>query len=89
MAAQNDTEYAQQLIATGWRDSTRVAAGSPEMWRDICLANVPAIALSVEDMIAQLEEFRDMVRDTDGERLLEWFDSAANVRRKHGSFPRS
>ena len=88
MTAQNENEFAQQLIATGWRDSTRVAAGSPEMWRDICLANAPAIARGVEDMIAQLEEFRDMVRDTDGERLHKWFDSAAATRTKHGYFPR-
>jgi prephenate dehydrogenase len=89
MAAQNDSDYAQQLIATGWRDSTRVAGGSPEMWRDICLANAPAIALSVEDMIAQLEEFRDMLRDTDGERLRKWFEAAAAVRTKYGYFPRT
>jgi len=89
MAAQNQTEFAQHLIATGWRDSTRVAGGSPEMWRDICLANAPAIAHNVEDMIAQLEEFRDMLRDTDGERLYRWFDEARAVRTKHGYFPRS
>ena len=80
---------ASQLIAGGWRDSTRVAAGSAEMWRDICLANAPAIAHSVEDMIEQLEEFRDMLRDTDGQRLHQWFESAAQVRNKHGYFPRS
>lgn len=89
MTAQNENEFAQQLIATGWRDSTRVAAGSPEMWRDICLANAPAIARGVEDMIAHLEEFRDMLRDTDGQRLHDWFDSAAATRTKHGYFPRS
>lgn len=89
MQAQNETDFASQLIAGGWRDSTRVAAGSAEMWRDICLANAPAIARSVEDMIEQLEEFRDMLRDSDGKRLNQWFESAAQVRNKHGYFPRS
>jgi prephenate dehydrogenase len=88
MQAQGETDFASQLIAGGWRDSTRVAAGSAEMWRDICLANAPAIVRSTEDMIAQLEEFRDMVRDSDGARLKEWFESAAQVRNKYGYFPR-
>jgi prephenate dehydrogenase len=89
MQEQSETDFASQLIAGGWRDSTRVAAGNAEMWRDICLANAPAIAHSVEDMIEQLEEFRDMLRDTDGQRLHQWFESAAQVRNKHGYFPRS
>lgn len=40
------------LAAGGFRDTTRVAAGSPEVWRDICLTNKEAI-LSV---LALLEE---------------------------------
>lgn len=75
-------DIAKHLVAGGWRDSTRIAAGSPEMWRDICLANAPEIIKSTDEMIAQLTEFRDMVQRPDGEKLKCWFEEAARVRRE-------
>jgi prephenate dehydrogenase len=79
---------ASQLIAGGWRDSTRVAAGSAEMWRDICLANAPAIEKSLDGLLDELHAVRDLVREGDGDSLRDWFDGAAKVRRKQGYVPR-
>ena len=36
-----------QLCATGFRDTTRISSGSPEMWRDIALANRKNLSRSV------------------------------------------
>ncbi len=36
------------LCATGFRDTTRIASGSPEMWRDIALANRKNLSQSVD-----------------------------------------
>jgi len=89
IGAQDKTEFAQQLIGGGWRDSTRVAAGSPEMWRDICLSNAPAIARGVNDLIEQLHELHAMLQDRDADRLSAWFEEASIMRRRQGYYPRT
>jgi prephenate dehydrogenase len=88
-AARDESEVAQQLVAGGWRDATRVAAGSAEMWRDICLDNAPAITRSLDDLIEQLETLREMLQQSNGDRLYEWFDKASIMRRKQGYVPRA
>jgi len=86
-ASQAKHDETSQLIAGGWRDSTRVAAGSAEMWRDICLANTPAITGGLDELIAQLQLLRELLATQDGQKVLEWFESAAQVRRKQGYMP--
>jgi prephenate dehydrogenase len=87
--AKDESELAQQLIASGWRDSTRIAAGSAEMWRDICLDNAPAITRGLDDLIEQLQNVRDMLVGAEGDRLHDWFERGAVERRKQGYFPRA
>ncbi|MBV9868102.1 MAG: prephenate dehydrogenase/arogenate dehydrogenase family protein [Abitibacteriaceae bacterium] len=87
--AHSEYEVAQQLIAGGWRDSTRVAAGSSEMWRDICLSNTAALTKSLDDLLEQLHQLRHMLQEKDADKLYDWFESASTVRRKQGYFPRS
>ncbi len=43
--------------ASGFRDFTRIAAGSPEMWRDITLANREAIRSQLAAYRARLDRF--------------------------------
>jgi prephenate dehydrogenase len=62
------------LTATGFRDTTRIAAGNIEMWRAIFQANQPALLEMVERFREQLEEFRVALQKQDAEaitRLLE------------------
>ena len=87
--ARDESEVAQQLIAGGWRDSTRIAAGSAEMWRDISLDNAPAITRGLDDLIEQLQIVRDLLAKNEGEALHQWFDEAAIARRKQGYVPRA
>ncbi|MEO6907763.1 MAG: prephenate dehydrogenase/arogenate dehydrogenase family protein, partial [Abditibacteriaceae bacterium] len=88
MQTQDNYAVVEQLIAGGWRDSTRVAAGSPEMWRDICLANSEALIQNVDRMAEALGEVRQMLEEKNADVLQDWFASAAAVRRKQGYFPR-
>jgi len=49
------------LAASGFRDATRLAAGNPEMYRDICLTNNEALLRSLDDYLAMLHTFRDYI----------------------------
>jgi prephenate dehydrogenase len=70
-----------ELVAGGWRDSTRVAAGSAEMWRDICLDNAPSIERALDEFVRELEGLRALVSARDGAALEAWLDEAARERK--------
>jgi prephenate dehydrogenase len=54
------------LAASGFRDVSRLAAGSPEMYRDICLTNGGAIVNWLDKYIEYLQVLREQVADHDG-----------------------
>lgn len=64
------------LCATGFRDTTRIASGSPEMWRDIALANRKNLARSLDALAAALKDFRGALQRTDGAAIEKFFVSA-------------
>ena len=68
------------LCATGFRDTTRIASGSPEMWRDIALANRKNLARSVDAFLAELKKFQTALKQNDV-RAVEAFFATAKQRR--------
>ena len=73
---------AAQVVAGGWRDSTRVAAGSAEMWRDIALANRAALLGALDELNADLARFRAALESEDGAAIERWLERAARARRE-------
>jgi prephenate dehydrogenase len=63
------TDELRPFAATGFRDTTRVASGDPDLWAAILLANADAAASSLDAFSRQLDEFREAVRNRDSERL--------------------
>ena len=58
----DDEEKHMQLLAAGcFRDMSRVAASSPEMWEQICLTNSSAISNILEQYIKMLETIKDNI----------------------------
>lgn len=53
------------LAASGFRDITRLAAGNPEMYRDICLTNNEALIRALDDYLATLHTFRAYIATRD------------------------
>jgi prephenate dehydrogenase len=49
------------LASTGFRDTTRLAGGSPEMYRDICLTNSESLVRVLDEYIASLQAFREAI----------------------------
>ena len=68
------------LCATGFRDTTRIASGSPEMWRDIAIANRANLAKDLDQFISELRSLQKLV-GTGNEKALAWFFEQAKQRR--------
>jgi prephenate dehydrogenase len=59
------------LTATGWQDTTRVAAGDAELWRQIFLSNEAHTLKALADFETVLSRFRAALESKDGALLLE------------------
>jgi len=70
------------LCATGFRDTTRIASGSPEMWRDIALANRKNLARSLGAFALELKKFQTVLMSGDAEGVEEFFATAKQRRDK-------
>jgi prephenate dehydrogenase len=71
-----------QQTGGGFRDLTRIAGSSPEMWRDICIANRDAILAALDGYLSDLEAVRGMVEASDGAALEAKFALARAARAK-------
>jgi prephenate dehydrogenase len=70
------------LCATGFRDTTRIASGSPEMWRDIALANRKHISQAVDAFVAELKKFQNALKNDDADAVEKIFMTAKQRRDK-------
>lgn len=69
-----------QYAASGFRDFTRIAGSSPEMWRDISLANQAALLSELDDYMAQLQRMRALLAAGDGAALEAVYANAQRAR---------
>lgn len=69
-----------RLCASGFRDTTRIASGSPEMWRDIALANRENLARVLGVFIEDLQEFQHALEKADARAIEEFFLKAKQRR---------
>jgi prephenate dehydrogenase len=70
-----------QYAASGFRDFTRIAGSSPEMWRDISLANRDALLTELDAYLAQLTKLRAQLAAADGAALEAVYANAQRARR--------
>jgi len=70
-----------ELASTGLADMTRVAAGAPGLWADICIDNDDAVLDACDEHQQLLDAFRRVVREGDRTRLVEMLESARAARR--------
>lgn len=70
-----------RLCAGGFRDGTRVASGSPEMWRDIFLANREPVTRALDEFCRAFDRLRQAVAAGDA-ATLERFLTTARQRRE-------
>ena len=61
------------LCANGFRDTTRIASGSPEMWRDIAMANRKNLASALDIFIRDLKKVQSLLKKGDGKATERFF----------------
>ncbi|WP_317201019.1 prephenate dehydrogenase [Janthinobacterium sp.] len=71
-----------QYAASGFRDFTRIAGSSPEMWRDISLANQAALLGELDAYMAQLTGLRASLAGGDGAAIEAVYANAQRARRQ-------
>src|SRR5215470_1357512 len=80
VARSRDAKRLFSYAAGGFRDFTRIASSSPEMWRDICMANRKALLVEIERYGRGLERVRKMLERGDAKGLEALFAGARDAR---------
>ncbi len=68
------------FAASGFRDFTRIAGSSPEMWRDICMANHEALLGELDRYVEELAEVRALIAARDAAGIEALFRRACGAR---------
>ena len=68
------------LAGPGFRDFTRIAAGGPQMWRDILLANKSEVLAQAQHFQQALESFTHVLQTDDGRALQDMITLASAAR---------
>ncbi|OOZ36355.1 prephenate dehydrogenase [Solemya velesiana gill symbiont] len=83
LARMKENDEIFRYAAGGFRDFTRIASSNPVMWRDICVANPVALSEMMEHYIAEMSDLASIIRDGDGDKLLEIFTRAKDARDRY------
>jgi len=76
-----DGHPALAWAASGFRDATRIAASRAELWRDIAVANSPAVRQALAEFRAVLDRLEALMAAGDGAALGEVLEHASTIRR--------
>jgi prephenate dehydrogenase len=82
LAGRPDGDALLAHAGSGFRDVTRIAASSPEMWRDIALANRAALHAELVRYRDTLDAVTRSIAEGDGVALEALFERAAQARRQ-------
>ena len=83
IASEDDAERKLAKAGAGFRDFTRIAASSPAMWRDVCIANRDALSAELAGYRALLDDLQAALDAGDAAALEAVFSAAAQCRRTH------
>ena len=76
----NQSELMKRLAAGGFKDITRIASSSPEMWEQICMTNRQNLAEMLRRYIASLSETLAQIEHANGQAIYQLFDSSRTYR---------
>lgn len=70
----------KQVAAGGFKDITRIASSSPEMWEQICMTNADSIGEILEAYIASLSQILEQIRGREGHAIYRLFEASRDYR---------
>ncbi len=71
-----------ELSGSGYRDMTRIAGSSPELWQDIIISNRRNLAELVKEYRAELKELQLSLENNEENRIFNFLASAAEIKNK-------
>ncbi len=80
LATMDEHDEIFRFSAGGFRDFTRIASSSPEMWSDICIANRENLLQVIDQFANHLGEISALIRSNDSDRLRKVFARAKQTR---------
>lgn len=80
LVRQDNHRQVFNFAAGGFRDFTRIASSSPEMWRDISLHNSEALVKVLADYRDNLDDIIQMIAEGDDKNLLDTYQRAKHAR---------
>jgi len=80
LSSASQPENMLRFAGSGFRDFTRIASSSPEMWRDICLANREALLEQIDAYQRKLNDLKEILNKHDNEALERTFSQARGIR---------
>lgn len=81
VAGAGDMELIRTLAAGGFRDSTRIALGNPEVWRDICISNRWALLSALKSFKASLDILEQHLTEPNADAVQEYLLQARDYRK--------
>ena len=76
---------AHRFTAGGWRDTTRIAAGDPDLWADILLDNAKAVTAQMENVSQVYDQLQHAIEEGDRPTLIKLLTLAKESRDALGS----
>ncbi len=80
IASRDNADELFQFAASGFRDFTRIAGSSPEMWRDISFANKAALLNEITSYEQALSRLKQSLENDDANALQSAFERASDAR---------
>jgi len=76
----NSDSLMKRLAAGGFKDITRIASSSPEMWEQICMTNSSAIASLLNDYILSLTKIKKNLENHNANYIFNLFEKSSEYR---------
>lgn len=84
VASAADADVRMRVAGSGFRDFTRISAGSAEVWRDIFLSNKEAVLAELQQVRMAFEQAETALREADETALYDFLEKAALARHLWG-----
>lgn len=84
VASATNADVRLHVAGSGFRDFTRISAGSAEVWRDIFLSNREAVLSELQQVRSAFDQAETALRDGDETALYDFLEKAALARRLWG-----